>query len=89
MVERPMPNNFDVPGKQIQDSDFGSRYPISKEDHKLFETEVGRLGICVCSSRMSLDVKDPKIGSEDAAYMKDISYVEQQVYTIILTNHQS
>ena len=80
-----MPNNIQeryIPGKMIEVPDFGSRYPFSEFNHELFVTEVGRPGICIRSRRvMSLDVKDPKIevlakiGTEDAAYLRDIDYM--------------
>ena len=66
--------------------DFWSRHQISKENPKLFETEIGNLGICVRSRRvLSLDVKDPKIeilarvASGDQNYLSDLTNIEQQV----------
>ena len=56
------------------------------ENHKLFKSEIGSLGICLRSRRVqSLYVKDPKIkilarvASGDQDYLRDIAYIEQRV----------
>ena len=82
MVERLMLYNMEVryvPGKRMEVPDFGSRHPIFMENHKLFETDIGSLGIFVRSKRVqSLDLKDPKIeilarvASGDQNYLRDI-----------------
>ena len=49
MVEEIMPYNIEVryvPGPKMEFPDYGSRYPISHGQHKLFDTEPGNLGIC-------------------------------------------
>ena len=68
--------------------DHGSRHPISYVQHKLFDTEVGSLGVCVRSYRVvpmeSTDIKDLKVETlvamavRDTAYMKDVDHVESQ-----------
>ena len=65
---------------------YGSRFPISHENHELFETYIDSLGIYVRSRRvMSFDVRDLKIknlariDSQDQNYHRDIAYVEQHV----------
>ena len=65
--------------------DHGSRNPISYGQHKLFDTEVGSLGVCVRSNRMipmeSTDIKDPKVETlaamavRDDATMRDVDHV--------------
>ena len=62
-----------------------SRNPIPYGQHKLFDTEVGSLGICVHSNRaLSIDVKDPKVeilaavAMEDDNYLREIEHIEQQ-----------
>ena len=74
-----------VPGPCMKFPDHGSRNPISSGQHKLFDTEVGSLGICVRSNRvLSIDVKDPKVeilaavAMEDENYLRDIEHIEQQ-----------
>ena len=88
MVEELIPYNIEVryvPGKNMEFPDHGSRYPISHGEQKLFDTELGSLGICVRSRRVqSVDVKDPKfkilarVAMEDHRYLRDIELVVQQ-----------
>ena len=75
-----------IPGPRMEFMDPVN--PISNGQHKLFDSEPGRLGICVRSSRVvpmeSTDVKDPKVetlaamATRDAAYMRDVEHIERQ-----------
>ena len=68
--------------------DHGSRNPISYGQHKLYDTEVGSLGVCVWSNRVipmeSMDIKDPKeetlaaMAVRDEAHMRDVEHVRNQ-----------
>ena len=88
MVAEFQPYNVEiryVHGPCMKFPDHGSRNPISYGQHKLFDTEVGSLGICVRSNRvLSIDVKDPKVeiltavAMEDENYLRDIEHIEQQ-----------
>ena len=88
MAEELQPYNLEVryvPGPRMEFPDHGSRNPISYGQHKLFNTKVGSLGICIRSNRvLSVDVKDPKleilaaVAMEDESYLRDIEHIEQQ-----------
>ena len=59
--------------------DHGSRNPISYGQHKIFDTEVGSLGVCVRSNRMipmeSTDIKDLKVETLAAMAVRDDAYM--------------
>ena len=88
IAEELQPYNLEVryvPGPCMEFPDHGSRSPISYGQHKLFDTKVGSLGICVRSNRvLSVDVKDPKleilaaVATEIESYLRDIEHSEQQ-----------
>ena len=77
-----------VPGAKMGLLDHGARHPISYGQHKLFDSEVGSLGVCVRSNIVipmeSTDIKDPKVETLAAmtvrytAYMRDVDHVERQ-----------
>ena len=55
MVEEMQPYPVEVrhvPGAKMELLDHGSCNPISYGQHKLFDTEVGSLGVCVRSNRV-------------------------------------
>ena len=91
MVEELQPYPVEVvhvPGAKMELLDHGSRNPISYGQHKLFDTEVGSLGVCQRSNRVvpmeSTDIKDPKVETlaamavRDEAYMRDVDHVRNQ-----------
>ena len=91
MVEELQPYPVEVrhvPGAKMELLDHGSRHLISYGQHKLFDFEVGSLGVCVRSNRVipmeSTDIKDPKVETLAAmavrysAYMRDVDHVERQ-----------
>ena len=89
MLEELQPYNLEekhVPGPRMEFLDHGSRNPISFGQHKVFDSELGALGICVRSNRVmaldSVDVKDLKvetlaaIGAQDESYLRNVEHVE-------------
>ena len=56
MVEELQPYQIEVrhvPRPKMEFLDHGSRHPISYGQHKVFDAEVGTLGICVRSNRVT------------------------------------
>ena len=91
MVEELQPYPIEVrhvSGPKMEFLDHGSQHPISYGQHKVFDAEIGTLGICVRSNRVIAmeitDIKDPKVETlaamavRDTAYMRDVDHIERQ-----------